>query len=100
DDRRNLIAAKAEPRSLFHHGNPIDDVAHLRLPENRLQNTARGGRSHHRITHPLDLHLWPREAGIVTPHANGHSVVVGHGERPPWESVRSVIRHSPPVRVL
>ena len=58
----DLVAPDRDAADRREHEDLLDAPAELRLPEDRFEHAARGGRRHHRVADALHLHLGPREA--------------------------------------
>ena len=50
------------------HGDFMDLISELRLPEYRLKDTSSSRRRDYRIADSLDLEFRPREASIIAPY--------------------------------
>ena len=69
-----LVAAQILEADRLQDMDAVDRPADGGLPVDRLQDAACGGGRHHVVRYPLDFHLRPREAGVLAPDVQFHSV--------------------------
>ena len=69
DDAGDFVAADGNPLAAFHDADGVDEVIHLRFPEDGLKDAACGGGRHDGSADALPRHLGPSEAGEIAPNA-------------------------------
>src|ERR1035437_4990615 len=74
DDFDDFIAPEGNPATAFHDPDGINEIEHLRLPEDCFEDAACGGGRHHGITDALNFHLGAGETGKVAPGTEGNIV--------------------------